>query len=102
MTITFKAGDQAGAACPSCGSYNTQPETWARDTAMIVDALASSAIVIGKLIGKTSPPLASTLMMAGQIGLAVGAVARSALGSEFGGSILRRHKCMSCSKEFSN
>jgi len=58
--------------CPHCGSPHTRPGSEGRTTGMVLGGMAGAAFVVLRIIGRSSPILASALWVGGLIGLAWG------------------------------
>ena len=100
MTAAYEAGQDAGVRCPNCGAFCTRPHhTPTRNILTLLGGVIGSALTVHRLVGKTHPLFASTLIA----GAAIGAICGATLGLELGLSIdqiLRRHNCLACGEEF--
>lgn len=63
--------------CPHCGSPHTQRQTSGRDADMVIGGLLGSALVVGRVVSKPLPVVASALLAAGLMGLLWGGADRA-------------------------
>lgn len=85
--------------CPHCGSLHTRPGAEIRTAGAILGGMAGAAFVVLRIIGRSSPVLASALCVGGLIGLAWGGQAGYAIGAKID-ETFPRSRCRACGKEF--
>lgn len=86
--------------CPQCGSTHTRPGAESRTTGAVLGGMAGAAFVVLRIIGRSSPVLASALWAGGLIGLMWGGQAGYAIGSRIDQTFPRSRRCCACGKEF--
>jgi hypothetical protein len=86
--------------CPHCGSLHTRPGAEIRTAGAILGGMAGAAFVVLRIIGRSSPILASALWVGGLIGLAWGGQAGYVLGAKIDQTLPRSRHCCACGKEF--
>ena len=86
--------------CPECGSFHTEPQTPAANTGVVIGGMAGAAIVVLRIIGRSSPIVATVLLAGGLVGFLWGAQAGRAIGTEIDQLISVEYRCRSCGAKF--
>jgi hypothetical protein len=89
-----------GQICPYCGSRDLDPACGWRHRAALLGAATGSAMVVMRIIARSSPVLASALLVGGALGLLWGAQAGWSIGEKADSLYPQRYRCRSCGKEF--
>lgn len=86
--------------CPHCGAVHTRASPLWRDAGTVIGGMAGAAVIVMRIIGKSSPVLASALLVGSAIGLLWGAQVGRTLGAEIDEALPRRFCCRSCGRKF--
>lgn len=88
--------------CPHCGSAHTRPGTLGRDAGTVIGGMAGAAMIVLRIIGRSSPVLASALLAGSLIGLLWGAQAGRAIGAKMDETFPITFRCRTCGREFAH